>query len=154
MTYVIRGLNPTPFRSLFAQDEAALAERLATRVTCDAAPGFPCRVSLRDAAGGETLVLVHWEHQSAATPYRASHAVFVHEGAERACFVDEVPDVLARRTLSLRAFDRVGSMVDAAVVEGRALDPLIREWLDRPEVHTLHAHNAAPGCFAAAIVRG
>ena len=160
MSYVIEGLEPAPFRPLFALSDEALAERLARRVVCEESPGSPCRVSLMDAAVGETLILAHWTHQPAATPYRASHAVFVREAAVRmvagagvARFVGEVPLVLSRRLLSVRAYDAEGMMLDAEVVDGTGLDTLIRRWLQRPEVAMLHAHNAAPGCFAAAIVR-
>jgi hypothetical protein len=32
-------------------------------------------------------------------------------------------------------------------------DSKIRELFERPEIETIHAHNAAAGCFAARIVR-
>lgn len=154
MSYVIEGLSPEPFRPFFALDDKALAERLARRVICDASPGYPCRVSLADAELGETLVLVNWQHQPAPCPYRASHAIYVREDATRAArFVGEVPPVLARRTLSLRAYDAEGEMIDAAVLEGNKLDKRVREWFSREGVTELHAHNAAPGCFAARIAR-
>jgi hypothetical protein len=47
------------------------------------------------------------------TPYRASHAVFVLEGAEkRYDAVNEVPEVLLRRLISIRAFDLNHWMVE------------------------------------------
>lgn len=75
MPFRITALPGEPFEPLFAMDDTALHARLARRVVADRQPGFPCRVSLVDAAPGETLVLVHYRHQAVATPFRASHAV-------------------------------------------------------------------------------
>ena len=84
------------------------------RVVADAKPGFPDRVELRDAEPGETLLLLNYLHQPVDTPYRASHAIFVREGATAAYeAVDETPECLAIRPISLRAFDASGMMVDA-----------------------------------------
>ena len=45
--------------------------------------------------------------QPGNTPYRATHAIFVHEGGAEATRdgVGEVPEVMKIRPLSLRAFD-------------------------------------------------
>ena len=56
MTYRIAGLDPKPIQTLFALDDAALAERNARRVTAAADRGFPCRVSLTDRAIGEKVL--------------------------------------------------------------------------------------------------
>lgn len=152
--FVVRGLHPAPFRPLYGLGEAALAERQVVRVTADAMPGFPCRVTLEDAAPGETLLLLNYEHLPVATPYRSRHAIFVREGAGAAAVVaDRLPEQLARRLLSIRAFDDQGMMTDAEVLEGAVAEPLVRDWLARPEVAYLHAHNARRGCFAARIER-
>ncbi len=79
MAYTVTSLPAEPFAPLFAMDDEALASRGARRVVADAPLGFPCRVSLDDAEPGETLILVNYEHQSASTPFRASHAIFVRE---------------------------------------------------------------------------
>ena len=152
--YRIRGLSPEPFRALFGLSDADLAARGVIRVTVDAMPGFPCRVTLADAEPGETVLLLNHEHQPADTPYRSRHAIFVREGADAAAsFVDEVPPVLATRLLSVRAFDAAGMMTDADVVDGQALDPLIRRMFADPAVDCLHVHNARRGCFAARVER-
>ena len=52
MTYRIQGLDPRPFDHLFGLSDDELAEHNARRVTVTNKPGFPCRVSLEDAAGG------------------------------------------------------------------------------------------------------
>ena len=51
MSFRITGLPLEPFQPLFGLDEAALAARGVIRMTVDAKPGSPCRVSLADAEG-------------------------------------------------------------------------------------------------------
>ena len=71
-------------------------------------PDRPRRLARR------VLLLNHVSHD-VANPYRASHAIFVTEGAEEpAEYVDEVPPVFGPRVLSLRGFDADGMMADAA----------------------------------------
>ncbi|PAX09121.1 DUF1203 domain-containing protein [Sphingomonas lenta] len=154
MPFQIRGLDPAPFLPLYGLSDTALAARNARRVVADAAPGYPDRIELRDARPGETLLLAHYEHHPHRTPFRASHAVFVLEGAtEPATFVDKVPEPLRIRPISLRAFDRAHDMIDADLIDGADLVPLIERFLARPEVAYLHAHYAKRGCFAALIER-
>jgi hypothetical protein len=153
--FVIRGLDPVPFMALYGLSDAALAEQGVVRMEVDARPGFPCRVSLEDADVGETMLLLNHEHLPVESPYRQRHAIFVREGAaEPARFENEVPEQLAIRTLSLRAYDGEGMMTDADLVEGRALAGLIDRFFADPSVAYLHAHNAKRGCFAARIDRG
>lgn len=152
--FVVRGIDPAPFRPLYGLSEAALAEQGVVRMVADAKPGFPCRVTLDDAEPGERVLLLNYEHLPVATPYRSRHAIFVREGAERAAVVeDRLPEQLVQRLLSVRAFDEAGMMVDAEVLEGAVAEPLVREWLERDGVAYLHAHNARRGCFAARIER-
>ena len=154
MAYVIRGLDPTPFEHLFGRPDDELAAAGVIRMTADAKPGFPCRVTLEDAEPGEDLLLLNYEHLPVDTPYRSRHAIFVRDGAmSPARFVDEVPEQLSRRLLSVRAFDRAGMMTDADVVEGVGLDPLVRRMFADPAVDYLHVHNAKRGCFAAEVRR-
>ena len=154
MTYRIEGLDPACFAFLVGLSDHALAEQGAIRVTADATPGFPCRVRLVDAEPGETLLLINHVSHDAATPYRASHAIFVNEAAsEAALYRDAVPPALAGRVLSLRAFGRDGMMRDAALAAPGEADTAIRALLADPYVDHIDAHNAARGCFAARIAR-
>ena len=154
MSFRIRGMSPQPFAHLFGLSDAELAAHGAQRHLVDAPTGFPDRVELRDLSPGEHALLLNYVHQPAATPYRASHAIFVREGAttpyDRA---DEVPTVLRIRTLSLRAFDATHQMVDADLVDGRQLEDLVGRLLARDDVAYIHAHYAKRGCYAARIDR-
>lgn len=154
MTYRIQGLSPEPFRPLFGLSEAELAKHRALRVTADDDFGFPCRITLEDASPGETLILLNHVSQDAATPYRASHAIFVREGAaEPATYVDEAPPVFARRTLSLRGFDAAGMMREARLALPGEAEPAIQALFEKSDIATIHAHNATRGCFVARVER-
>ena len=117
MKFSVHGLSPEPFLPLYGLSDAELAARRARRVVVNGS-GFPERIEMRDAQPGETLLLVNFEHQSADTPYRSSHAIYVREGATESWSGDHLPEVMRRRLLSLRGFSADGSMVDADVVEG------------------------------------
>jgi hypothetical protein len=153
MSFVVSGLPVEAFRPLFGLTDAQLAERGIVRMTADAPQGFPCRLTLRDAAPGETLLLLNYEHQPAETPFRSRHAIFVGEQAtESARYVDEVPPSLASRAyISLRAFDAAGMMLDGQVAPGPELAPAIGRMLAGEGVAYLHAHYAGRGCYAARI---
>ncbi len=154
MSFRITGLSPEPFRELFGLSDQELASRGAKRYVADTKPGFPDRIELRDAEPGETLLLLNYTHQPANSPYRASHAIFVREGAtERYDRIDAVPEVFRARTLSLRAFDDAGLIVDADLVEGRSVENLISRLLENREVAYIQAHYATRGCYAARIER-
>src|SRR5262249_56773218 len=92
--------------------------RGARRRIADAKPGLPCRVSLTDAEPGQEVILAHFEHQPADTPFRASHAIYVRPGEKTYDAVDEVPEQLRLRLLSVRAFAAEGMMVGADVGDG------------------------------------
>jgi hypothetical protein len=67
--------------------------------------------------------------------------------------VNALPPYLTLRPLSVRAYDAADEMVDAEVVEGAQAEPLIRQYLGRPDVAYLHVHFARRGCFACRIDR-
>ena len=155
MNFRVSGLPLAEFQPLFALSDAELAQRNIVRRVVDERPGFPCRVSLRDADVGERVLLLNYEHLAVASPYRSRHAIYVRENATDARpEVNEVPDVLAIRLLSIRAFDEAGMMRAADAVQGRDIVPVIQRMLGDAKVAYLHAHNAKPGCFAARIDRG
>jgi hypothetical protein len=154
MSYRITGLDPASFSRHYGRSDGDLARLGIRRVIADASPGYPDRVELRDVEPGERLLLLNYTHQPADTPYRASHAIFVREGAlRRFDRIDEIPEPLRIRPISLRAFDAAHAMVDADLADGTGLEGLITRFLDRPEVAYLQAHYAKRGCYAARVVR-
>lgn len=152
MTYMIQGIDPTPFEHLFAADENQLAEALGMRVLASSDTACPCRVSLEDAKRGEKLLLVNHVSNDVAKPFRMAHAIYIREGAVRAKPVrDRMPEFLQRRTLGLRAFDTDGMMIAAILALPGEGDAKVRELFADETVSYIHAHNAAYGCFLAAI---
>lgn len=154
MTFRITGLSAEPFTHLFGLSDEELARHGAIRYVVDEEPGFPDRIEMREGRAGETMLLVNHLCQPADTPYRASHAIFVREGATAAYdAVGEVPEVMRRRQLSLRAYDAAGMMLDADLCDGAAIEPLIERLFDNPVVSYIHAHNAKRGCYSGRIDR-
>ena len=153
MAYRIEGLAPEAFESLFSMTDAELAARNAVRVTADAGGGYPCRVSLEEAAPGEELVLLNHISNDVPTPFRTAYAIYVRKGAEAASYTDESPDYLDRRTLSLRGFDAAGMLKDGQLAAPGEADARIRALFARAEIATIHAHSATYGCFLARIER-
>ncbi len=154
MSFRITGLSAEPFFHLYGLSPDDLARHGAKRYVADESPGFPDRIEMRDAARGETLLLINHVCQPANTPYRASHAIFVREGAEqRYDRIDDVPDVMRRRMLSLRAFDADGMMLDADLVDGQAIEAIIHRFFANPQVDYIHAHYAKRGCYSGRIDR-
>jgi hypothetical protein len=151
MTYRIAGLDPEPFRPLFALSDGDLEERGMRRMTVSD-NGFPCRISLVDRPVGEEVILLNYLSHDVANPYRASHAIFVAD-AEQAEYVDEVPPLFEPRTLSLRGFDENGMMADALITRPGEAESGIRNLFANAEIVTIHAHNAVRGCFSAKIER-
>ncbi len=154
MAFRITGLSADPFRHLYGLPEEELDRLHIKRVVATKGDGFPDRVEMREADPGESLLLLNHVCQSADTPYRATHAIYVREGAEETYSrVDEVPELMRRRFLSLRAYDGEGMMVDADVVDGREVEGLIDRLFENSEVAYIHAHNAKRGCYSCRIDR-
>jgi hypothetical protein len=154
MLFKITGLSPDAFRPLYGLSDDQLSRRGVRRYIADRRPAFPDRIEMRDAEPGEALLLVNYVHQPANTPYHASHAIFVREGAERTFeAIDEVPEVLRIRKISLRGFQADHYLADAALVDGRELEREIERLLAVPEVAYIQAHYAVRGCYAARIER-
>ena len=154
MAFKFSALKVEKFSHLFGLDSDVLARQGVRRVTADSTPGFPCRVSLQDADIGESVLLMNYEHQSASTPFRSSHAIFVREGARQATLHrNEIPAMFRHRLLSVRAFDANGMMIDADVIGGEHLESLIEKMFTDASVDLLHVHNAKPGCYAALVRR-
>jgi hypothetical protein len=143
------------FIHLFSMNETELAPLGARRLIVDAHPGYPCRVSLMDAPIGESVILTHFQHHDANSPYQSTGPIFVRETAAAVArpAVNEIPRMFSHRLLSVRAYDEVGMMKDARVVEGTVLEETIRDFFTKEAISYLHIHNAAPGCFNCRVER-
>ncbi len=154
MHFRLSGLSPLPFQHLYGLPEAELTQLGVIRYLVDTKPGYPDRITLEDAEPGQTVLLLNHVCQAADTPYRASHAIFIREGAtQQYDAADQVPASLRIRLLSLRAYDEHGMMLDADVVEGTAIESVIARLFADPAVGYIHVHNARRGCYAGRIDR-
>ena len=154
MNFQVTGLSAEPFRALYGLSDQELALRGVKRYVADKKPGFPDRIEMRDAEIGEKLLLLNHVCQPADTPYRATHAIFVIEGAERTYQrVNEIPHVMRTRLLSLRGYSAEGMMLEADVVDGKDVEAVITRFFRSSNVAYIHAHNAKQGCYSGRIDR-
>lgn len=153
MTFRITGLEPAPFAHLHVLSDADLAAAGAERVRVTKEHAAPCRISLDDAEIGETVILLNYMHQPADTPYHQQGPIFIRETKARFDAVGVIAPALARRPLSVRAFDIEHMMIDADLVGGEDAAGLIERFFANPAVAYIHVHYARRGCFAALIER-
>lgn len=152
--FQIVALPVEPFAALFAMTEEELRQHRGRRMVADRKPGFPCRVSLADAEIGDEVILVDYAHHDADSPYRASGPIFVRANVESAApAINEIPEMLGFRLLSVRAYDDGGMMRSSEVVEGAELADHIRAVFGDACVAYLDVHNARPGCFNCRVKR-
>ncbi len=153
--FQVSNLSRDRFEELLDLDDEGLKQHGVQRHVADRKPGFPCRVSLKDAEPGEPVILLSFQHQPADSPYRASGPIFIRQSAVDACLSPgTVPELLRARLLSVRAYDSLGSMRDCDVVEGRDVETLVARFFDDDRVDYLHVHSARPGCYLCRIDRG
>ena len=154
MSFLIQALNYDSFAHYFGLSDGELRSHKALMRRADKRPGFPCRVSLEDARAGERVLLIHFEHLDAESPYRASHAIYVRESAvHKVCKANEVPELFRTRVLSLRAFDADALLIDADVVAGTEIEGKLDSMLINNAVAHVDIHFAKTGCFAARAIR-
>ncbi|NRA68728.1 MAG: DUF1203 domain-containing protein [Pseudobacteriovorax sp.] len=80
------------FQDLFAMDDVERTKNGVTLVKAQCKPGYPCRVSLKDAEISEFLFLLNYEHLSGESPFRSSHAIFIRKDAESCkIYEQEIP---------------------------------------------------------------
>ena len=152
MQYRVTALSEAPFKHLYGKSDNELAALGAKAYISDSVNGYPCRVSLKDAVPGSRVILLNYEHQPAASPYRSRHAIFVADGAEMAPpVVSQVPAMIAGRLISVRAFDADGMMLDADICEGKGAEALFLRLLSHPNASYLHVHTARRGCYLARV---
>jgi hypothetical protein len=154
VSFRISSLPLDSFQFLFGSSDDELSRHNARRCIADSKPGFPCRVSLEDAAVGESVLLLNYVHHSVNNPYRSSGPIYVREHAQKAELnINEVPAVARTRVLSIRAYDELGMLIASDVVDGSVLEPKVFDFFSNPTIAYLHLHNAKPGCYSCRVDR-
>lgn len=152
--FQVKPLDYAEFEKLFSMNESELKRLGAKRMITDQKSSFPCRISLEDAGIGEEVILLAYQHHKTDSPYQASGAIFVRKHAKAATLeVNEIPEMLTGRLLSVRAYTQEGFMNQATAVEGADLRGTIEKLFEKPDIAYLHIHNAKPGCYNCAVVR-
>jgi Protein of unknown function (DUF1203) len=138
-----------------ARAHARLAEGDPTveLVVADEPNSYPCRHCLEDAQPGERLLLFSHSPFDKIGPYKEVGAVFAHERRCSRASSSQIPGQLRRRLLALRGYSADQRILAADVVQGAAMEPLIEQLLQKPEVAYVHARFAKFGCFACRIDR-
>lgn len=152
--FQVIGLERQAFTSFFAMSDEALSAHNAYLTVADAKPGYPCRVSLVDAEKNDRILVINHRHHNVDSPYQASGPIFVREVAENCQLkINEIPEVLKHRLLSLRGYHSNGNMAAATTCQSDQLRSVITNIFDDRHIEYLHVHNANPGCYACKIVR-
>ena len=154
ISFRISGIEPVAFAKFFEMTDSELAAQGARRCIVDSRPGFPCRVSLEDGQLGEEVILAPYVHHPVNGPYRASGPIYVRVAAKPAQLkLNEVPQVVRERLMSVRAYDAEGTMLGSNVTEGSEIEKQIEFFLTQPTVAYLHLHNAKAGCYSCRVDR-
>ncbi len=155
MGFTIEGLNGSDFEHLYGLSDERLKEVGAIRARVDEYPSYPDRITLRDIPIGEYAILMNHHYLRSNSPYQGSHAIYIWEGkTEPAVIINAIPEVMKKRVISLRAFDKNDMIIDAVIASGEEIKQAILSHLAVPKTTYILAHNAKQGCFSCRITRG
>ena len=152
--FQIVALQEKEINNLSLMNDEELKSIGAVKIIANKKPGYPCRVSLKDAEVGEEVILLNYEYHRVNSPYKANGPIFIRKGATTAKLgVNEIPEMLHHRYLSVRAYNTDSMIVEARVTEGVNLREHIDEMFDNKEVEYIHVLNAKPGCYNCLVNR-
>src|ERR1700730_486535 len=111
MDFRICGLPFEPFAPIFEMSENELSDHGSVRRVAPPSSIYPCRVSLRHALPGETVILTNYVHlPDKSSPYRSLGPIFVRrDPGQTFDRVNEVPPILPTRQLSLACWQAMRS---------------------------------------------
>lgn len=142
------------FNFLFSADETELAKHKAIKMVVSEKPGTPCRISLEDAEIGEEVVLFNYTHHKTDSPFHGSGPIFIRKEAKpKTLAINEVPEMLNHRLLSLRVYNKRGMLIDATTVQGTELKNALLQLFENEKAEYIHIHNSSQGCFHCQVDR-
>jgi hypothetical protein len=120
-----------------------------------AAAGEKLRCCLRNARAGELILLVNYEPEIPASPYRETGAVYVHaEACPQPASRTDYPSDWLDLPQVLRAYDGNGWIHPATRVhDGTDPQAVIEAMLSDRTVVQIHSRNIAYGCYMFAVTR-
>lgn len=153
--FKVVGLKKADFQYLTQLSNEELETQGIRRIIVDSYPGYPCRISLKDAAIGDEVYSLSYTHHPVNSPYRSSGPIFVNLNVEEADTEDNsIPEVVYRRKISLRCYDKDGMMIEAHLKDENTISPeMISDILDNSKISYIDLHNAIPGCYSSRIIR-
>jgi len=152
--FLIKALPNEQFHEIMLKGDEELKAVHAAWITVNSNPGYPCRVSLSEANIGERVLALPFCHHDVNSPYRASGPIFVRENVQMVTLaINEVPEILRHRLLSVRGYNSQKQMIEAEVIQGAELESAIEKQFMNSDVQYLHLHNANPGCFSCSVYR-
>ncbi|MFT6733779.1 MAG: hypothetical protein ACJAS9_001969 [Polaribacter sp.] len=147
-------LDKKEFDLFMNLNDEDLEKHHAKWMTVDEDPGYPCRVSLEDAKIGERVLFLPYWHHDVESAYKAMGTVLVRENAKTTKpQVNQVPQMLLHRLLSIKAYDSNNMMVGHDIAEGSELEFKLKEQFKNTKVEYIHLHYASPGCFCSTVSR-
>ncbi|MFL1896000.1 DUF1203 domain-containing protein [Aquimarina sp. 2-A2] len=153
MKFIISAIENN-YEHFFKLTEDELSASGMVKITVDNKPGYPCRVSLKDAEIGEEVLLLTYQHHKTKTPYQSSGPIFVRKNVKTAQLkTNEIPMMLFHRLLSLRVYDVKGMMIAAKTVDGKHLKKEIDLIFENETANYIHIHNSSPGCYNCQVNR-
>ena len=152
--FQIVGIQTDEIQTLLNAEDANNETLNIRKMIVDESPGYPCRLSLKDAEVGEEVILFNYQHHNVNSPYQASGPVFIRTNCEQANLnQNEIPLMLNHRLLSLRIYDKDAMMIDARTIEGKKLEATIQDVFSNDKSKYIHIHNSGPGCFNCQVNR-
>ena len=154
ISFQIEALTAKQFSCYFSMSERDLAAASAYVFCSDQRPCYPCRVSLTDAEVGENVLALSYRHLAVSGPYDAAGPIFVRENAVQARLeVNEVPEMLRHRLLSVRGYSKENLMIDAETIAGQSVERMLTRQFGNQQIEYIQLHNAGPGCFNCTVKR-
>lgn len=154
MNFICKGLDHKQFEHLYGLTDTELKKNGVVGYISESKSGFPCRVTLKEVPPGERLLLLNYTHLDVDSPYRASHAIFVKDGGKTEnCTINELPETVTNRPVSIRGYDNQHMMIDANAVGGFESKLCIQNMLKNKNVAYIQIHTAKQGCFLTNVER-
>jgi hypothetical protein len=118
--------------------------------------GYPCRHCLREANPGQEVLLASYHLPRPRGLYWSASPIFLHGAAcHRYELVDEVPEIVRNRLVSVRAYGADDMVIYdlGDVANGAEVDGLLQRCLDDARTAYVNVHTARPGCLLCTIER-
>ncbi|MCI2228838.1 DUF1203 domain-containing protein [Polaribacter sp. MSW13] len=139
---------------MFNLSQEELSEKGIVKMVVDEKPGYPCRVTLEDVEIGEEVLLFPFQHHITNSPYQSSGPIFVRKNAKSPNLsINEIPEMLLHRLLSLRVYDNKGMMIEAKTIDGEKLKNEIEVIFNNKSANYIQIHNSSPGCYNCQVNR-